>query len=120
MPFLSNAFCLRHSCIDPPHSYCLDGTINTPSLPRIVLILCKSVLYTRSVYPFSPPALPRYKACPKTNKKCIDQGNGTFFSEAINEEVVPVNRYVMSTTLADHSGSSWATCFNDQVIHWEH
>jgi len=57
---------------------------------------------------------PWYKACPKTNKKCIDQGNGTFFSEAINEEVIPVNRYVMSTTLADHTGSSWATCFNDQ------
>jgi len=57
-----------------------------------------------------------YVACPETNKKCIEQGEGSWICEANNKSYKDdeiVRRYIMSVTTNDESGVQWLTAFND-------
>lgn len=57
-----------------------------------------------------------YMACPtdKCNKKVVDQNDGTFRCEKCNENKTEFQwRMVLSCNLADHTDSTWATCFQE-------
>jgi replication factor A1 len=57
-----------------------------------------------------------YVACPETNKKCIEQGEGSWICEAngktyTNDQIL--RRYIMSVTTNDNTGSQWLTAFDE-------
>ncbi|GBG31935.1 Replication protein A 70 kDa DNA-binding subunit [Hondaea fermentalgiana] len=57
-----------------------------------------------------------YEACPEegNNKKVTQQADGTWFCESTAQTYPSKeNRYILRTVLADHTGSVYATCFND-------
>jgi replication factor A1 len=57
-----------------------------------------------------------YVACPETNKKCTEQGNGSWICEANSKtysDSEVVRRYIMSVTTNDESGCQWLTAFNE-------
>jgi len=57
-----------------------------------------------------------YPACPDpdNNKKVIKQMDGSWLCEANGKTYdKPEHRYILSMTLADHSGTTWVTAFND-------
>eukprot|EP00658_Telonema_sp_P-2_P010126 TRINITY_DN13816_c0_g1_i1.p1 TRINITY_DN13816_c0_g1~~TRINITY_DN13816_c0_g1_i1.p1 ORF type:complete len:503 (+),score=154.78 TRINITY_DN13816_c0_g1_i1:161-1669(+) len=57
-----------------------------------------------------------YVACPETNKKCLEQGDGKWHCEANSKTYTDdqvVRRYIMSVTTNDSSGVQWLTAFNE-------
>lgn len=57
-----------------------------------------------------------YPACPDpdNNKKVIEQTDGSWLCEANGKTYdKPEHRYILSMTLADHTGTTWVTAFND-------
>jgi len=61
-----------------------------------------------------------YVACPETNKKCTEQGNGSWICEANNKtysDSEVVRRYIMSVTTNDETGCQWLTAFDDAGQH---
>jgi len=57
-----------------------------------------------------------YVACPETNKKCTEQGEGSWICEANNKVYTDsqiVRRYIMSVTTNDDTGCQWLTAFNE-------
>jgi len=57
-----------------------------------------------------------YPACPDpdNNKKVIQQTDGSWLCEANGKAYdKPEHRYILSMTLADHTGTTWVTAFND-------
>nr|CCA21790.1 replication protein A 70 kDa DNAbinding subunit puta [Albugo laibachii Nc14] len=56
-----------------------------------------------------------YQACTKCNKKVIADVAQNYSCEKCQTVYKTCeNRYIMSLVIADHTGSSWVTCFNDQ------
>lgn len=59
---------------------------------------------------------PFYAACPTPgcNKKVTEAMNGEYMCEKCNKTFPNcARRYILSVSMADHSGSSWFTLFND-------
>lgn len=56
-----------------------------------------------------------YQACIKCQKKVIEDVNQNYLCEKcqMTHENCE-NRYILSCTIQDNTGSAWATCFNDQ------
>eukprot|EP00106_Octopus_bimaculoides_P012470 XP_014779912.1 PREDICTED: replication protein A 70 kDa DNA-binding subunit-like [Octopus bimaculoides] len=57
-----------------------------------------------------------YMACPNENcnKKLIDQGDNQYRCEKCNQEFPNFKwRLILSTSIADHTGSQWITCFQE-------
>lgn len=57
-----------------------------------------------------------YNACPTCSKKVVELGNGQWSCEKCNTTHSNCNRrYLLTLTLADHTGNNWATLFNEQA-----
>jgi replication factor A1 len=61
---------------------------------------------------------PWYTACPTEgcNKKVSETMDGNWFCEKCNQAFPNCQRrFILSLTVADHTGTAWVTCFNDQA-----
>eukprot|EP01097_Dermamoeba_algensis_P005762 TRINITY_DN3638_c0_g1_i1.p1 TRINITY_DN3638_c0_g1~~TRINITY_DN3638_c0_g1_i1.p1 ORF type:complete len:492 (-),score=113.55 TRINITY_DN3638_c0_g1_i1:586-2061(-) len=54
-----------------------------------------------------------YDACPTCNKKMTSVVNGQWHCDKCNEDGMCRQRYILSLTAGDFTGSNWLSCFDD-------
>lgn len=80
------------------------------------VLLSGAVTYLRTENMSYPACTNKVAEGRQCNKKLQDSGDGTWHCERCQGNFEPEFRYMLSLTLSDHTGETWATAFQEQGV----